>query len=184
MISNTTKTKTTYHITTADAKKQLNIDSAFTTDDDYLTDLVKRATAAAENYIDKDIAATATVLEIYDFNGTGVTLHDVPFISLTTITYLDSADAEQSVTTANVEIRKYQQKTTLVLPDSLDTDLLTVTYATGHTAASTVPHNQRSAIMQMMSDLYDVERGSMVSKAFMDSRAFERSLEFDRKVSY
>ena len=184
MISNTSKTKTTYHITTADAKKQLNIDGGFTADDDYLVDLVKRATAEAENYLDKDIAATATVLEVYDYAGTGVLLHDVPFISLTTITYLDSADVEQSVTVGDVEIRKFNQKTTLVLPDSLDTDLLTVTYATGHTDSTTVPHNQRSAIMQKMSDLYDVERGSMISKAFNDSGAFERSLEFDRKVSY
>ena len=184
MISNTVKTKTTYHVTVADAKIHLNINSGFTADDNYITDLIKRATTEAENYLDRDIAATSAVLEIYDFDGTGVILHDVPFRALTTITYLDSADAEQSVTTADVEIRKWSMKTGLVLPDSLDTDLLTVTYTSGHAAASTVPHNWRSAILQKISDLYDVNRGSMISKAFVDSKAFERALEYDRKVNY
>jgi uncharacterized phiE125 gp8 family phage protein len=184
MLFNNVKTKVTYHILVADAKVHLNIDSTFTADDTYLTTLIADATQIAENYIDADIAKTTNVFEIYDYAGTYVKLDEAPFISLDSVTYLDSAAAEQTVTKADILIKKGTQKTELTLPNSLSTKLLTCNYTSGYSAAANVPPNIHRAILQKIADLYDVNRGSMMSKAFIDSKAFERALSFNKRIGY
>ncbi len=284
---NSVKTKVTYHTTIAEVKSQINMEQSYTADDTYLTQLVKRATSLAENYLDADIAKTTIVYEHYDFSGTQVIIHDTPFISLQSVVYLDSAGDEQTVTLADIEIKKSIQKTFLILPDSLDTDLLTASYTTGYTEtlasgtvtltgtsgditsmkvnsveimngtvtwdtdvetvataivasitaktsvpeytatsvlgvititaiagtgatpntfviattesggdivavdvalsgglAADVPIEIQDAILLKSSDLYDVQRGSFISKSFVDSGAFERGLDFHKKISY
>jgi uncharacterized phiE125 gp8 family phage protein len=184
MLFNTTKTKVTYYILTDDAKAHLNIETSFVADDVYIAGLIKDATQIAENYIDADIAETTNVHEIYDYAGTFVSLESTPFISLESVTYLDSAAAEQTVTKADILIKKGTQKTELTLPNSLSTKLLTCNYTSGYSAAANVPPNIHRAILQKIADLYDVNRGSMMSKAFIDSKAFERALSFNKRIGY
>lgn len=181
---NSVKTKVTYHTTIAEVKSQLNMEQDYVADDTYLTQLVKRATSLAENYLDADIAKTTIVYEHFDFAGIEVLIHDTPFISLQSVVYLDSDGAEQTVTLADIEIKKSIQKTSLILPDSLDTDLLTASYTTGYLLATDVPIEIQDAILLKSSDLYDVQRGSFISKAFVDSGAFQKGLDFHKKISY
>ena len=181
---NISKVKDTYHVLLADVKAHLNIETGFTTDDDLITQIIKDATGEAEDYIDGDIASTTTTVICYDFNHGWVTLDSTPVQSITSIEYMDGNGDFQTITVADCTIRFGVQKTIIELDQYYDTDQLKVVMVTGYANAAAMPTAINRAILMRCADLYDVQRGSTMSGAFKETRAFEMALSAHKKTSY
>ena len=187
-MNNTVQTKTTYPVSLSEAKKHLNIESDFTDDDSYITQLIKEATSNAENYIDGDIALTSSVYTVYDFGGSVVTVGVAPFISIEDdgFSYLDDDNNAVVLNVNNKAIARIQkglQKFKIILESVISTEELTITFASGY-AANGAPEAIKRAILLQIGDWFDVERGSLVSKSFNNTDAFYRTLNFYKKSSY
>ena len=178
------KVKNTYFTLLASVKAHLNIESSYTDDDTLITSIIEDATALAELEIDGDIADTTTTVEKYNFCGQYVYLDVTPAQSITSINYLDDNGDSQSITIADVEISYGTQQTRINLEEYYDTDKLTVVMKTGYTSLATTPKGIQRAILMKCADLYDVERGSMISGAFKDSKAFERALQPYKRITW
>ena len=187
-MNNIVQTKTTYHVTLAEAKKHLNIETGFTDDDDYINQLIKEATSNAENYIDSDIALTSNVYTLYDFGGSVITIDVSPLISVSAVSYLDDDNNAQALDPDDLDVMRIQeglQKFIIRLEDSISTtNKLTVTFTSGYATASDCPEALKRAVLLQIGDWFDVQRGSLISKAFNDSDAFFRTLNFYKKSSY
>ena len=183
MSKTNTKVRSDYHIVLADAKEHLNIETSYTDDDDYITQLIKDAEEETESYIDGDIATTANTTIVYDFVGTFLRVTQAPFISLTSVKYLDSDDVQQTVTLADIIVRVGVQSFDITLPSSIDTKQLEVKFASGY-GSGLMPNDLRRAILLKIGDYYDVQRGSMVFTTNKDSGAFERVLAPYRRITY
>lgn len=178
---NTVKTNKTYHVLLTEVKAHLNIETDFTEDDSYITQLMQDATELAENYIDGEIANTDLVTEIYQFSGNCIELLATPLQSITSITYLDEDDVTE-VPVTEFKIRKGSNVNNVILDESISTERVTISYKAGYVAAVNVPLNINRAILLKSADLYDVNRGSMVSRTFKDSGAFFRMLDYHKKI--
>jgi len=185
-MNNIAQTKTTYHISLSEAKKHLNIESDFTDDDAYITQLIKEATSNAENYIDGDIALTSNVYTEYDFGGSVITITVSPLISVSAISYLDDNDSPVAIDPDDLDVARVQkglQKFKIILESVISTNELTVTFTSGY-AANGAPEALKRAVLLQIGDWFDVERGSLVSKSFNNTDAFYRTLNFYKKSSY
>lgn len=185
-MNNTAQTKTTYHVSLSEAKKHLNIESDFTDDDSYITQLIKEATSNAENYIDGDIALTSNVYTEYDFGGSVITITVAPLIAVSAISYLDDNNDAVAIDPDDKDVARVQkglQKFKIILESVITTEELTVTFTSGY-AANGAPEALKRAVLLQIGDWFDVERGSLVSKSFNNTDAFYRTLNFYKKSSY
>ena len=187
-MNNTAQTKTTYPVSLSEAKKHLNIETDFTDDDSYITQLIKEATSNAENYIDGDIALTSNVYTEYDFGGSVVTINVAPFIAIrdTGFSYLDDNNDSVVLNVNDLAVARIQkgiQKFKIILESVISTEELTVTFTSGY-AANNAPEALKRAVLLQIGDWFDVERGSLVSKSFNNTDAFYRTLNFYKKSSY
>ena len=185
-MNNTVQTKTTYHVTLAEAKKHLNIETGFTDDDDYITQLIKESTSNAENYIDGDIALTSNVYTTYDFGGTLIQIDTAPLIAVSAISYLDDDNNAVAIDPDDLDVVRIQkgiQKFNIILEEVISTDELTITFTSGYDSGK-CPEAIKRAVLLQIADWFDVQRGSLISKAFNDSEAFYRALNFYKKRSF
>lgn len=183
---NTVKTKTLYPVTLGEAKTQLHVEEDFQLDDIYITQLIENATQEAEIYVDADIAYTSVTDIFYDFDGSLITIQESPFIAIVSIAYTDKDGTETTLSSDDYRIRKGQMKFSVELEDSLSLEdgFLRIIYTTGYATREAVPSLIKQAILQRVSDYYDVNRGSMVSGSFKDSGAFERALSGFKRRSF
>jgi uncharacterized phiE125 gp8 family phage protein len=181
---NITKVKDTYHVLLADVKAHLNIEASFTADDDLITQIIKDATGEAEDFIDGDIASTTTTVICYDFNHQWVSLDPTPVQSITSISYMDSAGDFQVITESDTTVQFGVQRTLIDLGSYYDTDQLKAIMVTGYANAASMPTAINRAILMRCADLYDVQRGSTMSSAFKETRAFEMALQVHKKINY
>jgi len=184
MTEHTEVSKLTYHLTIEEAHKQLNLDDDFYDDDTLISQLIEDATQEIENYIESDIAETSNVLNIYEFYGSEITIKRSPFLSLTSISYLDSNGDSQSITVADCTIRKSEQKIFIILPSSVSTETLTVTYKSGYSDRDKVPSSLLRFVLRRVADLYDIERGSHIIGTSKSDENFWNSLAYHKKIYF
>jgi len=176
--------KIKYHLTIEEVHKQLNLEDDFYDDDTLLSQLIEDATQEIENYIESDISETSNTLDIYDFCGEEIIIKRSPYLSLTSISYLDSDDQSQDVTVANCTVRLSDQKISITLPSSITTDKLTVVYKTGYSDRAKVPSTLLRFILRRVADLYDVERGSYIQGTHKNDANFWNALAFHKKIYF
>lgn len=139
-------------------KEYLKIDNA--ADDDLLSQLAEVATDFAEQYTRRDIRANTWTLQLDSFSPARICLRRDPIASITSITYLDDADAPQTVASSVYFLKKGVQRSEIILlPDqewpSLVTDQeqhITVTFVT---AAHWKLDQAKLGIKQMVAFLYE-----------------------------
>ena len=165
-----TKTKLSYPLSLDIVKRHLRIDNDFTDDDSYLETLIVTATEIAENFIEKDIAKTSTVLRIDDFQGDWVRVNDGNFLSIVSIT--NSSDV--SVGTLK-QVSKHNDFFQIEWENSIDVDPIKITYLSGYNDDE-VPKSIQQAILIKCSDLYDNQRADMNWSGLMDNKVFETIL--------
>jgi hypothetical protein len=181
---NTTKSKSGEVVTLAEAKEHLNIESSYVLKDSYITDCILEATEEAEGYLDEDILLTI-VTDIYaDFVGSCLKVEESPLIDITSIHRYDSEGNETEIESTEYKVRKGQQLFFIEFDNSYDVHELKIVFRTGYLTEATCPSFIKRAIKKKVADYYDVERGSMTSKAFQDSKGFERILNRQQRRTF
>ena len=151
----TSKLKIGYPISLTEAKRHLRVEDSFVQDDDMIQDIIEDATEIIESFIQKDIALTQNVTEIYDFIGDTVWIEESPLKEVTEII----SDASTAVTWENTFPYYNYFQVDLTSGSSITSDPLTVKYTTGYSFSdSDIPKTLKRAILIKIGDLYDVER--------------------------
>ena len=134
----------------SEVKKQLEIADAVTTHDDQLDSLITSAREQWERDTNRITVQTTVVEKLNQeaFFGTSFTLTHRPIISITSISYYDSANAIQTLATSVYDLDAPNRRVSLqydqVWPSLTPRwDAVTVTYLAGK---STVPELDKSAM--------------------------------------
>lgn len=94
---------TVYPVTAAHVKEHLRVDASFVTDDDLITRYIATATDFVEKFTNRALVEQTWVMKLDAFpNGSGdrgryIELPKPPGISVTSITYVDTAGATQTL---------------------------------------------------------------------------------------
>lgn len=151
------KTKTGTPITTAEAKKQLEIESTFTADDTYIDTLVAAAIDKLEADTNSDVLETTNVLTFEVENSfQSYTVHQAPLISFTKMEKKVSG-SWSDVAEADYQITHGFSKFDIEILTLFDADQIRITYKTGYVAAN-IPKVLKQAALLKVSDLFDSER--------------------------
>lgn len=173
-----TKTKLIYPLSLQEVKRHLRIDNDFIDDDDYLESLIIAGTQLAENYVEKDIANTQTVLRIDDFSGDWIKIKDGNFLSIVSV--LDSNNA--SIGTI-YQTSKHNDFFQIEWVNSIESDPLTITYLSGY-AENQTPALIKQAILIKIADLYDSARADFNWSGLTDNKVFESILNFYKIILF
>jgi hypothetical protein len=165
------KNKIDWPVTVEECKTHLRRGIDFTTDDDYISRLIKTATHIIEQMVQFDIAYTENIIEIDDFIGSTVSISEGNFRSVLSIK--NSNDV--SIGYDNIILPKLRipHKFKIVLSESIDSDPLEVRFYTGWQRED-VLETFSQAILMKVSDLYTVERGSYGFSNYKYNEAIER----------
>jgi uncharacterized phiE125 gp8 family phage protein len=162
-----TKVKTDYLINLSEAKAHLRVD---TTDEDaYISQLIKAAVQAAEQYINKDIAQTENTLVIEYFNGYGIEVDEGHLQAIT------SLKDESNTDVAYENLMVYDSLFKLTVSDFIPVQTITLKFNTGFTD-STLPPLIRQAIYVKIADLYDSQRSGIQFNTMQYAKVFETLL--------
>ena len=162
-----TKTKDYYPITLTEAKRHLRVEPFFKDDDDLIDDLIESATGYCEDVIQKDIALTSNVVNVYNFSGQYIKIWEGNFNSLTSV-----LDGSTGVATVNTwPYIEY----VLIETVSTSADPLTVNFKTGY-SENACPVQIKQAILIKIADFYDVERQGYTPSVLKANDSVERLL--------
>ena len=140
-------------MTVAEVKKQLNISTDYTDDDDYIQALIDAAIDFVEGEIAADIEETTNILTLTN-PGQKITAKYAPFLSLISV----DIDGE-SVDIESVEVESNFATTVFTLPESGGD--VKIMFNTGY-ADEDIPAGIRQAVIIKAASLYDAERSDMV----------------------
>ncbi len=178
-------------LTTAEAKNYLKIDTS--ADDTLISDMVASATDYCENYLGQKFI-TQTIAEVFDkipkpkigdlFPTLFLTVH--PVQSVTSITYTDTNETEQTWNASLYKVDTYRKAARItpsygeVFPDILaEINSLTVTYVAGYgDASSDVPASIRQAVRLVLSDMYH-NRSDFVKEKYSASQSLLDRLNYN-----
>ncbi len=167
------KTKTYDIITLEQAKDHLRLDIDFTEKDNNITELIKAAIGYAENYIDKDIAATVNTLVIDDFTGNTIEIGAGHASGITSLQDTDSNNLAYKV--------KYNDSDFIITLNEVISaeQQITLVFASGFNA-NNLPPPIKQAILIKIADLYDHEGSSyqLGQAGVYKNNAFENLLNF------
>lgn len=150
-------------VSLAEAKQHLRIDSTDTSHDAHLPGLILAAQTVCENFLGRYLLTGTRVKRLDSFDEE--ILLPQPLSSVTSIAYLDTADASQTLAAtvydvdasdetkpcARVELAYGQS-----WPTTLDEkETITITYVCGWASAASVPEPIRQAVLLEMEDLYE-----------------------------
>ena len=175
-------------LTLLEAKKQCELNPSDTAHDDHLTLLIQAAREQWEHDTDSASITQTWRVTIEGFTDDEIYLPKRPLQSITSITYYDSANAQQTLSTdyysldaASGAVRlKYDQ----VWPGTASRwDAATITYVAGYTSASTVPAIQKAA-MRLLVGKYFENRDLLVNDGMYTDRAYEALVHKFMRSSY
>lgn len=159
-------------LTVAQAKKQLNIESDFTDQDDLIESYIDAAVEACENYIGGYIIPGSLVLSYSKFEKEFI-FEAFPFKSITSVKYY-SGDAQQTLSTENYALTKTNNKTYCLriksdLPQTDDRhDAVEITISVGF-EGNKIPKPIVQAIKLQVANMYEVreDRKEVVNTSAM-----------------
>lgn len=155
-------------------KRYLRIDG--TDEDVVLEALLVAAREEIEMFTGKTLLATTYALRLDDFPACGwVSLPRPPAQSITSITYLDTANVSQTLATTVYGSDTYTEPGRVYLhsgqswPSTHETGIntVTITYVAGYTLA-TLPDRFRMVLKLMVGDLYEHREGHLEARVTMN----------------
>ena len=164
-------------VTTAEAKTHMRVETS--DDDTYIAGLISAATSYAQDRTNRQFINATLKLRMDGFMGTQLWLPRAPLSSVSSITYLDSEDASQTLASSYYKVDTYSLPGRVRLADGeswpTTTDnpqSVTITYVSGYgTATSDVPEGIRLAIRMLVSHWYEsrepIVTGTIVAKVPM-----------------
>lgn len=167
-------------VSLSEAKLHLRVDHD--EDDALISSLIVAAREQAEAFTNRAFIEQTLVLTMDEFCDR-IKLPKPPFISVTSVVYLDGSGDSQTVSGAVYRIASRFEPALLTLepgqvwPSTYDVDdAVTITYKAGYGgAASAVPDSVKAAIKMIVESLYenrgDLSQGVTISEIPMTSRA-------------
>jgi len=155
-------------VSLADAKKHIRMDD-ISEDDTLILSMIEEARFRAERFLNRDVVTKTYDYRLHEFPEGAIDLPQTPVKSVTSITYIDSAGASQtlassayslfaSATAAEIHLNHGQQ-----WPSVRDQSYaVTIRFVTGYTD---VPAPIRSAIRMMLAELYNNRANSISTGA-------------------
>lgn len=155
-------------ITLAQAKKQVELPTNETAHDDHLELLIQAAREQVEADCNQQFM-TGTWRQVYDGFREDFWLSRKPIASVSSITYYDSTNTQQTLSTSVYGVDLTQGRITLsygqVWPVPYDRwDAVTVTYVSGTDIATSVPAAARQAMLLLIGKWFE-NRGDQNDKA-------------------
>lgn len=157
-------------ITLDEAKEQLRIEAAFTLDDDYISALISAARDRCENYCNQFF--TAQDISIL-YKGVIPALVCLPYpnLTVTSVTYTDSDNAQQTVDSGNYIVDPVNQTITFTSTFS------SINYQVQATTAAPVQIvGVQHAIKLIVTDLYELRTETAVGVSLADNPALKALL--------
>ena len=153
-------------VSLAEAKKQLNIEIAFTDDDALITDIIKSATEFAQNEMQTQLMAATLVLSIETL-GRNISLERYPVSGTPVLKYFDVNGTEQVIGSTNYRLNDSDRPCTIEIDDDFAIPTLDkrkypvkIEFVAGYATSAEVPFNVKSAIKLKITDLYE-HRGTV-----------------------
>lgn len=128
-------------------KNHLQFDTTDTTQDEYLSNLLKASTEQAEDYCNTDFSSKQNTLTLKNFYGNSYRLEESTFASMDSIVNKDTS------TLLTYELYTEHLSTTIVLDESLSDATIEVKYKTGFEPEN-VPIQVKQAILIYTGKLY------------------------------
>lgn len=162
-------TQTAPVVAVAEAELHLRVDHD--TEGDLVAELVDTATELAENFLNRALRTQTVTLTLDEFpcDGQVIRLPKAPLVSVTSITYVDTAGATQTWSSAEYRVDTAQELGRIepaygyFWPVTRSvTSAVVVTYVAGYTSASAVPAPIKHAIKLYLTNLYE-NRASVVT---------------------
>jgi len=182
-----TPTRISYPVSVGEAIYHLRVE-----DDDneqelnYINSLVIAATHEAENYIQKDLAKTRYLAQMWDFTGSSISINKGNLNEIESIT--NSSDASISYDTNS--LRHYYSSFYLALNSGTSSDPLNVTFTCGYNQDS-CPQEIKQAILLKIKTYYDPVRddytrndSNMILGGIKTNGAFERLLAKHKNIRF
>lgn len=154
-------------ITLARAKEHLRVESDFTLDDDLINAYISAARDQAEKYCNRSFALANFFLLVDGFPDSGAPLYipDPKTTAVSSITYLDSDQAEQTLSDSlyTLDIDRQQIRITGEWPTPASA--IKVAYSAGYdTSASPAelpPDIIQQAMLLLISDMYEIRQSQV-----------------------
>lgn len=171
-------------VTTAEAKKQLEIASSDTTHDDYLDALIAAARELWEHHTSTTIAATSTWDQTFDCLYDRMRLTERPVVSVSSITYYDSSNTQQTLSTDIYSLDSSLGEIRLdpdeIAPDTYSRwDAITIRYTTG----AVTPPSAKHAILLQVAHWFE-NRDMIGPDTQLKTEAFDRLVAMHERSSY
>lgn len=149
-------------ITLAEAKTHMRVETDYTDENSLIEDaLIPAARQYCETVTGRQFITATWVMKMDEFPRV-IWLPRPPALTVTSITYVDTAGDSQTVTAANYTLDTYATKARIteaygeVWPSTQSiANAVTVTYTAGYGAASTVPESLKAAIKMVVADMYE-----------------------------
>lgn len=154
-------TTTTYTDNVADTSLGAGCPATNTTQDPQLTALIASARRRIEERLSKALLTQTWVLRLDRFPAWEIGLPRPPLASISSIQYLDSAGATQTLDAAKYVVDTHGAVGRVVPAYGLSwpstypmPNAVTITYVAGWTSAAAVPADIRQALLMLIADLY------------------------------
>lgn len=157
-------------VTLLEAKEQLRIEPAFTEDDSYISSLISVARERCENYCNQYF--TGQDIKIL-YQGPILTVVPLPYpgLTVTSVTYTDSDNAQQTVNPINYIVDATNQTITFTETfDSINFQVLAITSAPAQI------NGVQQAIKLILTDLYELRTETAVGVSLTENPAVKAVL--------
>tara|TARA_R110000851_G_scaffold295923_3_gene450920 strand:+ start:185 stop:742 length:558 start_codon:yes stop_codon:yes gene_type:complete len=164
-------------ITIEEAKKQVSLETSFIEDDVLLERYIKSAERFCSGILGSDIAETEVTHKITNYLGGKIRVKEYPLISISSIKYYDSTNAERVLSGTEYLLLEDQFYFDITLPADIggENHKLEIKYKTGN-AKEDINPDFISAIEIKVATLYDHERENFSDYKLKSNRAIQNLL--------
>ena len=148
-------------ITLAEAKSQCRIETSFTDDDTWLNTVITVVREQAEDLLNRALISQTITMVSNEFEDV-IELPQPPLVSVTSIKYYDSDNAQQTLAASEYQVNNYSEPGEITLaslsawPEVYERfDAVEIIYVTGYADAAAVPTSIKQGMLMMLTDLYD-----------------------------
>lgn len=175
-------------ITLTQAKKQLEISPSDNAHDDHITLLIQTAREQWEHDTDSACLTQTWSVTLKEVIDDEIYLPKRPIQSITSITYYDSLNAQQTLSTSvyglDAAARAVRLKHMQIWPFMLDRwDAMTVTYVCGYTSSSLVPAAAKQAMLLLVGKYFE-NRDMLNNDIIYKDEAYEALVRRFMRSSY
>ena len=147
-------------VSLTEAKAHLRVDSS--DDDTYVTSLIVAAQRHVESYTNRCLSDTTYYFKLSAMPKGGIVLPFSPIKSITSVTYYDSDNSVQTLSTDNYYYNVFEEPCTLRWVEDITdtykyrTDAVIVEFVAGYTTPQVIPPALQHAIKLLLTDMYEM----------------------------